>query len=97
MAAGRFGTLPVCAVGFIPAAATAVPASRPEHKLRWSWVPFRLVIGYQGWSANPPSEKISLPSKSAITFLRLAAGRSTGRRVSSVTARVHGTRGAVVV
>ena len=37
---------------------------------------------------SPPSDEISPPAKSAVTFLRLAAGRSNGRGVSSVMAGV---------
>ena len=33
---------------------------------------------------SPPSDEIDPPSKSAVTFLRLTAGRSNRRRVSSV-------------
>ena len=33
---------------------------------------------------SPPSDEISPPSKSAVTFLRLTAGRSNGSRISSV-------------
>ena len=35
-------------------------------------------------STSPPSDEISPPAKSAVTFLRLTAGIWTGRRVSSV-------------
>ena len=35
-------------------------------------------------STSPPSDEIDPPSKSAVTFLRLTAGRSNRRRVSSV-------------
>ncbi len=37
-------------------------------------------------STSPPSDEIEPPAKSAVTFLRLTAGRSNGRRVSSVMA-----------
>ena len=35
-------------------------------------------------STSPPSDEIDPPSKSAVTFLRLTAGRSNGSRLSSV-------------
>ena len=35
---------------------------------------------------RPPSDEISPPPKSAVTFLRLTAGRSNGSRLSSVMA-----------
>ena len=37
-------------------------------------------------STRPPSDEIEPPAKSAVTFLRLTAGRSNGRGVSSVMA-----------
>ena len=39
-------------------------------------------------STSPPSDEIDPPAKSAVTFLRCTAGRSNGRRVSSVMAGV---------
>ena len=39
-------------------------------------------------STSPPSDESNPPSKSALTFLRCAAGRSNGRRLSSVMAGV---------
>ena len=37
-------------------------------------------------AASPPSDEIDPPAKSAVTFLRLTAGRSNGRGVSSLRA-----------
>ncbi len=39
-------------------------------------------------STSPPSDEIRPPSKSAVTFLPYTAGRTNGRRVSSVVADV---------
>ena len=39
-------------------------------------------------STSPPSDEIDPPAKSAVTFLRCTAGRSNGRRLSSVMAGV---------
>ena len=55
-----------------PASASARPSRRSASRNRTS----------------PPSDEISPPAKSAVTFLRLAAGRSNGSRVSSVMAGV---------
>ena len=43
--------------------------------------------------ASPPSDEISPPAKSAVTFLRLTAGGSNGSRVSSVMAGVALSQG----
>ena len=40
-------------------------------------------------SISPPSDEIDPPAKSAFTFLRLTAGRSNGRRLSSVMAALR--------
>ena len=55
------------------------PASASERPSRRSTARSR---------TSPPSDEIDPPAKSALTFLRCTAGRSNGRRLSSVMAGV---------